>query len=215
MIQGPSNLNEALLLGLASLLMAIGVRFGSRMGLHFAADFATTFRLLAQWTVVLASLRLPRSHRKRYRSEWQAELDVLRTEGSVPPTVSLLVYAIPLLFRAGRLARELVPEPALAFQRTRSRPATRQRSTPRSRRSRYLFQQRARRLQRARMRFRRVVVGIWISTVLGAVAGIPFADAGLRLAVRFGQIEPSGGIETSEITKGLMMERSARQRMSP
>lgn len=215
MIQGPNNLTEALLLGLASLLMAIGVRFGSRMGLHFAVDFANTFRLLAQWMVVLASLRLPRKHRKRYRAEWQGELDALRTEGPVPPTVSLLVYAIPLLFLAGHLARELVPEPALALQRTRSRRAPSRRSPPRSRRSRYLFKQRARRLGRARMRFRRVVVGIWIATVMGAIAGIPFAEAGFRLAARLDHIRPIGGIETSEITQDLMTERAARQMMSP
>jgi soluble lytic murein transglycosylase-like protein len=71
------------------------------------------------------------------------------------------------------------------------------------------------RARRRRVR-KRLVLGIWITCVLGAVAGVPFADAGLNISSElFGRFEPKGGIETSESAAGLMRFRSASFKTRP
>ena len=83
-----------------------------------------------------------------------------------------------------------------------------------------MFARRARRLEKFRRRFKRVVVGVWIATVLGAVAGIPFADAGFRIAARLTSAQmvmPIGGIETTESATSAMHFRTSvfKNRPSP
>ena len=86
--------------------------------------------------------------------------------------------------------------------------------------NRPMFARRARRLSRLRQRFRRVVIGTWIVTLLGTAAGIPFADAGIRLAAGFTRAElvaPIGGIETTESATSAMHFRTEvfKNRPSP
>lgn len=83
-----------------------------------------------------------------------------------------------------------------------------------------MFARRARRLAQWRQRFKRIVVGVWIATVLGAVAGIPFADAGLTLAARFTSarsIVSLAGVETTESAASAFHFRSSvfKNRPSP
>jgi soluble lytic murein transglycosylase-like protein len=78
--------------------------------------------------------------------------------------------------------------------------------------NRAMFARRARRLERFRRRFKRVVVGVWIATVLGAVAGIPFADAGFRIAARFTSarsVVSLAGVDTTESATSAMHFRTA------
>lgn len=83
-----------------------------------------------------------------------------------------------------------------------------------------MFSRRARRLDKFRRRFKRVVVGIWITTVLGAVAGIPFADAGFRIAARLTSarsVVSLAGVDTTESAMSAMHFRTAvfKNRPSP
>lgn len=183
----------------AAFLVALGSRFGNRLGVHLAVDFALCFRLLAQAVVVLATLRLPRRHQRRYRAEWLGELDALRTETATPPTVSLLAYALPLLFKAGRMARELTPQPAVAATR---RP-------PRGSSSRsYLTVLRARRRGRLKQLKRRAA----LVSLAAMTLGLPGASFGFDLIDR--TIVPvltraARGVETSETMRDLLKERAA------
>ena len=71
------------------------------------------------------------------------------------------------------------------------------------------------RARRRRVR-KRLVVGIWITCVLGAAAGVPFADAGLNIGRELlGRLEPRGGVETSESAAGLMKFRSVSFKTRP
>lgn len=75
-----------------------------------------------------------------------------------------------------------------------------------------MFTPRTRR-QRAR---KRLVLGIWITCVLGALAGVPFADATLNISSELlARLEPKGGVETSESAAGLMRFRSASFKTRP
>ena len=78
----------------------------------------------------------------------------------------------------------------------------------------------AARLRKARAGFRRVVIGLWIVSVVGTVAGIPFADDAIRLARDFTSADvarPVGGIETTESAQSAMHFRTAvfKKRPSP
>ncbi len=63
----------------------------------------------------------------------------------------------------------------------------------------------------ARVRFRKFVVGMWILSVTGAIAGIPFA--GTQLVSQFDRSSvvaaPVGGIETSESAASALRFRTA------
>ncbi|MDQ3962390.1 MAG: transglycosylase family protein [Actinomycetota bacterium] len=76
--------------------------------------------------------------------------------------------------------------------------------------NRPMFARRARRLDVLRRRFKRIAVGVWIATVIGAVAGIPFADTGFSIAARLtaAQMAPIGGIETTESAASAMHFRT-------
>lgn len=79
-----------------------------------------------------------------------------------------------------------------------------------------IFSARARRGAARRRIVRRAAIGLWVTCVLGAAAGIPFANAGLSVGNRLvGQLQPDGGIETTESTVGLMRFRSASFRTRP
>jgi soluble lytic murein transglycosylase-like protein len=79
-----------------------------------------------------------------------------------------------------------------------------------------IFSSRARREATRRRLFRRLIVGLWISCVVGAAAGIPFAGAGLSVGNGLvARLQPDGGIETSESTVGMMRFRSASFRTRP
>ena len=82
---------------------------------------------------------------------------------------------------------------------------------------RFGFSARARRAALRRRLTRRLVVGLWITCVLGAAAGIPFAQTPINTAGRLlAQIQPSSrGIETSESAIGMMRFRSASFRTRP
>lgn len=86
--------------------------------------------------------------------------------------------------------------------------------------NRPMFARRARRLEKVRRRFKRVVVGVWIATVLGTAAGIPFADTGFNIAARLTSSQmtlPIGGIETTEMATSAMHFRTEvfKNRPSP
>lgn len=68
-----------------------------------------------------------------------------------------------------------------------------------------------------RKRARRLVLGLWITCVLGAAAGIPFAGAPISVGSRLiaGLHTAEGGIETSESAVGMMRFRSASFRTRP
>ena len=76
------------------------------------------------------------------------------------------------------------------------------------------------RAQGLRARFRRGVVGLWIACVAGAMAGIPFAEAGVNMGTRLisGFAEPqvvAGGIETTESATSLMRFRTVSFKTRP
>jgi hypothetical protein len=77
------------------------------IGSIIAAEFLGWCPWLAERLVNLAVLRLGDTHRDRYRDEWSADMDVLRTRGNV----SLLIWAIGLYLVAGRVASALQPTP--------------------------------------------------------------------------------------------------------
>ena len=76
------------------------------------------------------------------------------------------------------------------------------------------------RAQGLRARFRRAVVGLWLGCVIGAIAGIPFAEAGVTMGTRLisSFSEPKvvvGGIETSESAASMMRFRTASFKTRP
>ncbi|HEV3472296.1 MAG TPA: transglycosylase family protein [Actinomycetota bacterium] len=74
-----------------------------------------------------------------------------------------------------------------------------------------MFARRARRVEKIRRRFKRLVVGVWIATVLGAVAGIPFADAGIEIAARLTSartVVSLAGVDTTESATSAMHFRT-------
>lgn len=78
------------------------------------------------------------------------------------------------------------------------------------------FSARARRAGQFRRRLHRVVIGLWITCVLGAVAGIPFANAGVSMAPDLlARLQPAGGFETSESAVGMMRFRAASFKTRP
>ncbi len=82
--------------------------------------------------------------------------------------------------------------------------------------SRLNFSVRARRAGARRKRVKRFVVGLWVACVLGAVAGIPFADAGINMGTNLiASFEPAGGVETSESAVGMMRFRAASFKTRP
>jgi soluble lytic murein transglycosylase-like protein len=74
-----------------------------------------------------------------------------------------------------------------------------------------------RRAQRARRRRRRarLVLAAWITCVIGAAAGIPFANIGVLGTNLIAGIEPARGVETSESATGMMRFRSASFKSRP
>lgn len=74
-----------------------------------------------------------------------------------------------------------------------------------------------RRAQRARRRRRRarLVLAAWITCVIGAAAGIPFANIGVLGSNLIAGIEPERGIETSESAAGIMRFRTASFKSRP
>ncbi|MEA2452203.1 MAG: Transglycosylase-like domain [Actinomycetota bacterium] len=79
------------------------------------------------------------------------------------------------------------------------------------------FSVRARRAEGRRRQIRRVVIGFWITCVLGAAAGIPFARGPITMGGRLmaGFQPAQGGIETTESAVGMMRFRSASFRTRP
>ena len=78
------------------------------------------------------------------------------------------------------------------------------------------FAARARRSASRRRVARRLVLGLWITCIFGAAAGIPFANAGLSVGNSLvDRFRPDGGIETSESAVGMMRFRSASFRTRP
>ena len=79
------------------------------------------------------------------------------------------------------------------------------------------FSARARRAATRRRRMRHIVLALWLTCVLGAVAGIPFANVGAALTGDLiARIEPAvGGIETSESAVGIMRFRTASFKTRP
>jgi len=222
MIPPPTTVDDVLLLAFASLLVVLSARFAARIAPHLEVDFVVIFRIAAEAMVKLAARLLPRPYRDRYRSEWLGELDALRTETAVAPTFSLLFHAAGWLFTARGLARELVPAPALSLRENRHgpgpvRPRAHEPDTSRPVFAGAWFARGARRRARMKQRLRRLILTTWVITVLGALAGLPFADSGFGLSLvdRIGPLKPSGGIETTEITKDLLRERAVLQNESP
>lgn len=81
---------------------------------------------------------------------------------------------------------------------------------------------RARRAAQRRLYLKRAVLGLWIVSVVGAAAGIPFARTPINAAERFiagrmiSDYQPTrAGIETSESAVGMMRFRSASFRTRP
>ena len=78
------------------------------------------------------------------------------------------------------------------------------------------FSRRARRSSIRRKRVKRFVVGLWITCVLGAFAGIPFADVGVSLGTDLiAQLQPAGGFETSESAASILRFRTASFKTRP
>lgn len=83
-------------------------------------------------------------------------------------------------------------------------------------RKRFDFSVRARRASRLKQLTRRLVLGLWIACVLGAAAGIPFAQTPIDAATKLlAEVQPRAGIETSESAIGMMRFRSASFRTRP
>lgn len=84
-------------------------------------------------------------------------------------------------------------------------------------RKRFDFSARARRASGRRRVVRRTIIGLWITCVLGAAAGIPFARTPIDAASRFlARVQPArAGIETTESAVGMMRFRSASFRTRP
>lgn len=77
--------------------------------------------------------------------------------------------------------------------------------------NRAMFARRARRVAKWKQRFKRTVVGLWVATVLGTIAGIPFADAGLSFAARFTStrsVVSLAGVDTTQSAMSAMHFRS-------
>ena len=78
------------------------------------------------------------------------------------------------------------------------------------------FSLRARRAEMRRKRVKRSIVGLWLVCVLGAFAGIPFADVGVSMGTDLiSRFEPTGGVETSESAVGMMRFRAASFKTRP
>lgn len=78
-----------------------------------------------------------------------------------------------------------------------------------------VFSPRARRRNKLKQRFQRTVIATWVATVVGALAGVPFASTGLSLSERLAHVRPAGGIETTESAVGLMHFRATMFRTRP
>lgn len=78
-----------------------------------------------------------------------------------------------------------------------------------------VFSPRARRRSKLKQRFQRTVIATWAATVVGALAGVPFADAGFGLTEKLAQVRPAGGIETTESAVGLMHFRTTMFKTRP
>jgi hypothetical protein len=79
------------------------------------------------------------------------------------------------------------------------------------------FARGARRKARLKRRLKRMAVATWAITVLGALAGLPFADAGLGLPLmdRIARLEPQGGIETTESATSMLRFRTTMFKTRP
>ena len=79
------------------------------------------------------------------------------------------------------------------------------------------FSARTRRATARRRRTRHAVLALWLTCVLGAVAGIPFAKVGATLTGDLiARIQPAvGGIETTESAVGIMRFRTASFKTRP
>lgn len=78
------------------------------------------------------------------------------------------------------------------------------------------FARGARRRARLKRRLRRLIVTTWIVTVLGALAGLPFAGEGLGLlSDPIGRLEPRGGVETTESATSMLRFRNVMFKTRP
>lgn len=146
---------------------------------------------------------LPPSDRARWTEEWVAELDAMSSEGPMPPLLAPLGWSVSLFLRAVTM-RSLLAHQA----RVRAIPKG-------AHRVRLLSSARARQLAIRRLRMRRMIVGLWMTCLAGAMAGIPFATAGVEMGTRLltqMQEADKGGIETSETHRSLLDERSRMRR---
>jgi hypothetical protein len=75
----------------------------------------------------------------------------------------------------------------------------------------------ARRRARLKRRLRRMILTTWVITVLGALAGLPFADSGFGLSLvdRINPVRPDGGIETTESAAGMLRFRNVMYKTRP
>ena len=78
------------------------------IGSIVAAEFLGWCPWLAERLLNRAVSRLAEDHRKRYRDEWSADMDIMSKRGSI----SLLLWAIGLYLVASRVARALGPATA-------------------------------------------------------------------------------------------------------
>jgi hypothetical protein len=79
------------------------------------------------------------------------------------------------------------------------------------------FARGARRKDKLKRRLKRLIVATWAITVVGALAGIPFADTGFGLPFmeRIARFEPQGGIETTESATSMLRFRTTMFKTRP